>query len=223
MNKLKQSRLAAQADHAAHVLADLERLVAAVKGREEQESKFSKAIAVLKTLSRKEDIPLAIVGGLAAIHYGYERFTKDIGVVVPCGNLDVITRVAPRYGIKVIWRDPKGWHKLHFEGVPIDVVPEGGRARSDSPTNIPGPKQLGVEECVHYAELAGWVETKLSSYRVQDRADVVQVMKATARGKLTKVRGHIGRVHPVYLQRFDELLAAAREEEEQERERGGSR
>jgi hypothetical protein len=31
----------------------------------------------------------------------------------------------------------------------------------------------------------------------------------------------VGKVHPVYLQRFDELLAAAREEKQQERERGG--
>src|SRR5918911_313703 len=92
----------------AKAMASLERVVAAVKGQEGRESKFAKALAALQTLSRKENIPLAIVGGLAAIHHGYERFTKDIDVVVRSGQLDVLARVAPRYGIKVIWKDPEG-------------------------------------------------------------------------------------------------------------------
>src|SRR5207249_8874816 len=116
---------------------NLERLVAAVKGQEEQESKFAKALATLQTVSRKEGIPLAIVGGLAAIHYGYERFTKDIDVVVRSENLDILARVAPHYGIKVIWNDRNGWHKLECEGVPIDIVPEGRKPRKDAPTTIP--------------------------------------------------------------------------------------
>ena len=35
------------------------------------------------------------------------------------------------------------------------------------------------------------------------------------------VHHKIGSAHAIYLQRFDELLAAAKEEKEQERERGG--
>jgi hypothetical protein len=88
---------------AAEALVNLQRMVAAVKGDEVQESKFTKALATLKALARKEGIPLAIVGGLAAIHHGYERFTKDIDIVVQSGNLDILTRVAPQYGIEVIW------------------------------------------------------------------------------------------------------------------------
>ena len=74
---------------AAEAMLNLERTVAAVKGQEMQESKFAKALATLQALARKEGIPLAIVGGLAAIHHGYERFTKDIDVVVQSGNLDI--------------------------------------------------------------------------------------------------------------------------------------
>src|SRR5260370_23845100 len=118
---------------AAEALVSLERVVAAVKGRDEQESKFAKALATLRTLSRKAGIPLAIAGGLAAIHHGYERFTKDIDIVVRSDNLDILTRVAPHYGIKVIWNDPRGSHKLQCEGVPIDVVPEGRKPRDDAP------------------------------------------------------------------------------------------
>src|SRR5205823_6085725 len=135
----------------AEAMVNLERMVAAVKGEQEQESKFARALATLKALARKEDIPLAIVGGLAAIHHGYERFTKDIDVVVRSGNLDTLTRVAPHYGIKVIWNDPDGWHKLQCEGVPIDVVPAGRKPRKDAPSAIPGPEQLGVREGAGYA------------------------------------------------------------------------
>ena len=85
---------------AAEAMVNLERMVASVKGEQEQESKFARALATLKTLSRNEGIPLAIVGGLAAIHHGYERFTKDIDVVVRSGNLDILTRVAPNTGLK---------------------------------------------------------------------------------------------------------------------------
>jgi hypothetical protein len=218
-----KTRLAGDLLRAAEALARLDAIVAAVKGGPGQDPRLARALSTLKTLARKEDIPLAIVGGLAAIHHGYERLTRDIDVVVPTRSLDVITRVAPRYGIKVIWTDPQGWHKLSFEGLNIDVVPQGGKPRKDAPTSIPAPRELGVSEGAEYANLAGWLETKLSSYRVQDRADVVQVMKGTPPAALAKARGRIGKVHLTYLQRFDGLLAEAEEEKEQERERGGPR
>jgi hypothetical protein len=197
-------------------------VVAAVKN-DERRSNFSKALATLEALSRKEGIPLAIVGGLAAIHYGYERFTKDIDVAVQSRNLDILARVAPQYGIKVIWKDPAGWHKLQCDGVPIDVVPEGRKPRKDAPAAIPGPEQLGVREGTGYAGIAGWMETKLGSYRVQDRADVVQVIKVTPPATLRRIRKHLENVHATYLRRFAELLVAAKEEKEQERGRGGAK
>ena len=208
---------------AAEALVNLERMVAAVKGEEPPESRFAKALATLQALARKEGITMAIVGGLAAIHHGYQRFTKDIDVVVQSRHLDILPRVAPQYGIKVIWKDPDGWHKLQCEGVPIDVVPEGRKPRKDAPTAIPNPEQLGVREGADFAEIAGWMETKLGSYRVQDQADVVQVIKVTTPATLRKIRKHLGKAHAIYLRRFDELLEAAQEEKEQERERGGAR
>src|SRR5207248_10542415 len=138
-------------------------------------------------------------------------------------NLELLLRVSLKYGIKVIWKDPEDWHKLQCEGVSIDVVPEGRKPRKDAPTAIPGPEQLGVRAGAGYAAIGGWTETKLGSYRVQDRADVVQVIKVIRPSTVKKIRKHLGTVHAIYLQRFDELLAAAEEEEEQERERGGAK
>ena len=96
------------------LVTKLGRLIAAVKRPGEENSEFDRAIEVLRTLSRKEDIPIAIVGGMAAIKYGYERFTQDLDVVVAKKHLDTLIRVAPNYGIKVIWSDPEGWHKFEY-------------------------------------------------------------------------------------------------------------
>jgi hypothetical protein len=69
---------------------------------------------------------------------------------------------------------------------PIDIVPEGRKPRKDAPTSIPAPAHLGVREGAGYASIGGWMETKLGSYRVQDWADVVQVMKVTTPAMLRK-------------------------------------
>ena len=204
-------------------LAEFERLIMAVKGQGGEASKIGSAQAVLKDLALEEGIPLAYVGGLGAIYHGYERTTKEIDVVVPKSALDAIIRVAPKYRIKVVSKDPDGWHKLHFGGVDIDVVPEGGKPQRHVPTTIPGPKQLGVAKGGNYAGLPGWMETKLASNRIQDRADVVQVIKRSSPASLAKVRNHLAKVHRVYFRRFEELHVAAEQEKAQEQERGGRR
>ncbi len=203
--------------------AKLERLVAAVKRPGEENSEFDQALDVLRVLSRKEGIPIAIVGGMTAIKYGYERNTQDIDVVAARQHLDPLVRVAPTYGIKVIWNDPHGWHKLEYGGVRIEVIPEGGKPRKNAPTTIPGPRQLGVAEGMDYANLEGWMETKLASDRRQDQADVVQVLKKVDLAAIERIRAHIAGVHSIYLRLLEELLTAAEEEKEQESERGGPR
>ena len=67
------------------------------------------------------------------------------------------------------------------------------------------------------------METKVGSYRVQDQADVVQVIKVSTGAKLRRIRKHLGKTHATYVRRFEELLEAAEEEKEQERERGGAK
>lgn len=203
--------------------AKLGRLIAAVHRPGEQQSEFDRVLDVLKDLSRKEGIPLAIIGGMAAIKYGYLRYTKDIDLVAGRPHLDTLIRVAPKYGIEVIWHDPHGWHKLEFARVRIEVVPEGAKPNRDAPTTISGPLQLGVSRGADYASLEGWIETKLGSGRRQDQADVVQVLKKTAPEAIAKARDHIGQVHCIYLRLFDELATAAEEEKQQEAERGGPR
>lgn len=203
--------------------AKLGRVIAAVTHPGERNSEFDRVLDVLKDLARKEGIPIAIIGGLAAIKHGYRRLTNAVDMVIARQHLDTIVRVAPRYGLKIIWHDPHGWHKFQYEDVRIEVVPEGGKPRKDAPTTIPSPQQLGVSEGSDYASLEGWTETKLGSGRAQDRADIVQVLKKIAPSAIEKVRDHVGKVHSLYLRLFDELAVAAEEEKQQEAERGGPR
>lgn len=202
-------------------VAKLGRLVAAVSRTGADNSEFDQVLDVLRTLSKNEDIPIAIVGGMAAVRHGYERLTVDIDIVIARAHLDTIIRVAPRYGIKVIWQDPRGWHKLQLAGVRIEVVPEGEKPSKDAPTTIPGPKQLGVIDGMDYASLEGWMETKLGSGRRQDQADVVQVLKKASPDAVARIRAHLTGVHGLYVRLLDELAAAADAEKQQERERGG--
>ena len=53
------------------------------------------------------------------------------------------------------------------------------------------------------------METKLGSYRVQDRADVVQVLKVTTPATVKRIRKYLGKAHAIYLQRFEELPSEA--------------
>lgn len=203
--------------------AKLGRVIAAVTHPGEKNSEFDRVLDVLKDLARKEGIPIAIIGGMAAIKHGYKRYTHDVDVVIARQHLDTIVRVAPRYGIKIIWHDPHGWHKFEYEDVRIGIVPEGDKPRNDAPTTIPSPQQLGVSEGSDYASLEGWIETKLSSGRAQDRADIIYVLKKTDPTTIDKIREHIDQVHSLYLRLFNELIIAAEEEKQQETERGGPR
>jgi hypothetical protein len=223
-----KERLARQAVDAtnAKVVATLKKLdsiIAAVYQPGKENSEFDRVLHVLRTLSQKEDMPIAIVGGFGAIYHGYKRYTHDMDIVVAQRDLDRLLQVVPNYGITVTTLDRNGWHTLHFEGVAIDVVPEGVKPRQDAPTTIPGPKQLGVPAGLGYATLEGWMETKIASARQQDRADVVQVLKKVDPGAIDRIRKHLAQVHPIYLHRFEGLATAAVQEKEQEEERGGSR
>ncbi len=185
-----------------------------------EENRFSRALTDLQRLSLAEGIPLAIVGGLGAIHFGYPAATQDIDIAVASGQLDLLLKAAPTYGFKIAWQATSGWHTLTHGDVEINIVPEGAKARKTSPTTIPGPDKLGVVQGLNYASLPGWIELKISSGRLKDRAHIVEIMKKNPIESLNTVRDHLELVHPSYAELFDQLLEEAQEEESQEQQRG---
>lgn len=186
-------------------------------------NRFTRAFEALNRLAIADGIPLAIVGGLAAIHFGYPAVTEDIDIVVARDDLDRLLADAPHHGFKVQWRSATGWHTLAFEDVEINIVPEGGKARDSSPTTIPGPQALGVAAGLSFSGLAGWVELKLSSGRAKDRTHVVEVLKTLTDAQIAATREYIASVHAQYATLLDQLIAEADDEKRQEQERGKQR
>ncbi len=184
-----------------------------------EENRFTRALQDLQRLAEHQNISLAIVGGLGAIHFGYPSATQDIDIAIDRENLQSVIDVSSRYGLKVAWESKLGWHTLTHDDVEINIVPEGGKARDTSPTEIPGPRQMGLDTGLHYAPIEYWMELKISSGRQKDRAHVVEVLKTMNQTGVEKIRNHLQLVHAQYEQIFIELLAEAETERQQEKGR----
>jgi hypothetical protein len=191
----------------------------AVRNMSSEENRFTRALENLQRLAEKEHISLAIVGGLGAIHFGYPAATQDIDIAIDRRNLQSLIEASSRYGLKVAWESKLGWHTLTHDDVEINVVPEGGKARDTSPTVIPGPQKMGLDNGLHYAPIEYWMELKISSGRQKDRAHVVEVLKLADQPTVDRIRAYLVTVHAQYEQTFVELLGEAETERQQEKGR----
>jgi hypothetical protein len=191
----------------------------AVLNMNSEVNRFTRALQDLQQLALQYHIPLAIVGGLGAIHFGYPAATQFIDIAVGREHLGTIIKAAKQLGFKVAWESKLGWHTLTHEDVEINIVPEGGKARDTSPTLIPGPDQMGVKSGLEYASIESWMELKISSGRQKDRAHVVEVLKVADHSTIEGIRTHIRSVHEAYERVFAELLADAESEHRQEKDR----
>jgi len=205
--------------HALQTLQHRSESVAAVMNTPSSDNRFTRALLALEKLAIQENIPIAIVGGLAAIRYGYPAVTEDIDVAIRRDDLDRLIRVAVEHGFNVTWKADSGWHTLEFGDVEINVVPEGGTARNDSPTKIPSPTEMGVLSGIDYADLPHWAELKISSWRRKDQTHLVEVLKTVSLETEAQIRSHLQSVHSDYVARFDQLAEEARQERQQENER----
>lgn len=218
MSEVEPGRLSSEIMESARILNRGSESVKAVM--EKEDNRFSQALEDLQRLALAEEIPIAIVGGLAAIRYGYPAATQDIDIVVARDQLALLIQTGPKFGFKVAWQSDSGWHTITHGDVEINIVPQGGKARDSSPTTIPGPAELGVAKGLDYASLSGWIELKISSGRQKDRAHVVEVMKQTVADEIAAARVHIDSVHKDYVDIFDQLQKEAQDERQQEQGRG---
>jgi len=193
--------------------------VSAVMNTPSPDNRFTRALGALEELATAENIPIAIVGGLAAIRYGYHAVTDDIDIAVGRADLATLILKAPDYGFRIAWQADTGWHTLEFGNVEINVVPEGGRAKNDAPTTIPGPIAMGVSSGIDYADLPHWVELKISSNRRKDQTHVIEVLKTRPLSIAHLIEEHLASVHADYAMRFRELADEAEREREQENDR----
>lgn len=182
---------------------------------------FEQALTKLENVSRRMRSPLAIVGGLAGIHYQSKVTTLDIDIVVARDRLDEFIDQCVVEGFEVIRRSDLGWHSLEFraggEAVEINVVPEGGKTPRDPefapPT--PSPMELGVSDGLGYASFAGWIVLKLVANREKDRYHLIEALKRVSEAQIAEVVVKLRSLHPSYMHEFQRLVQAAQDENQE--------
>lgn len=186
-------------------------------------NRFSACLAALERVARGLNSPLAVVGGLAAIHHQALVTTLDVDVAVARADRDRFVEEAVRHGFRLQSRSAAGWHRLVFEhpegDVPLHVVPEGENSPRDpphAPAN-PSPQALGVVEGLGYAAFAPWVMTKLVANRDKDRYHLVEALKAASQAQVACAVQLLRPLHSSYMAEFERLVKAAEEESSQAR------
>jgi hypothetical protein len=180
--------------------------------------RYGRVIRALDHLLQAIQCEAVVAGGWAVWRHGYMgRVTQDVDIIVPAERVDELLRAAAVSGFEVLPALPGLWPKLrHKESdVNVDILPEGatpGTPSKPAPTTIPHPSRLGARAAnLAYIELAGLIELKLAAGRARDDGDVVELLRANV-DQVDRLRRHLAGVHEVYVARFDELLARAREQ-----------
>lgn len=183
---------------------------------------FTECLAALTEISAALDAPIAIVGGLAAIHHKARVTTLDVDIVVPKARLGDLVTEGPRHGLVLRRESPRGWHTFVFPhaggAVDVHVIPEGESSPRDpehAPRN-PGPEELGVHRGLGYAEFAPWVVMKLVANREKDRYHLVEALKHANQVQVSEVVLKLRSLHSSYLAELERLVRAAEAERDQE-------
>ncbi len=116
----------------------------------------------------------ALVGGIAAMYYGRQRFTEDVDFAVVPGHMDVLAANAAI--MKEHHFDPSCTYKLyHDSGIDVDIWKDEfsaeivGRAKE---------ADLGGQR-VRIADAHDLIAMKLRAGRIQDDYDISQIVRGT--------------------------------------------
>lgn len=129
-------------------------------------------LPALLALLRATGRPFRIVGGLAVIHHGYVRATRDVDVLVTRDH--GLGEWLATYGF-----EQDGPSRLrHRSGTPVDLLVAGTPSPRPGEPPFPEPADLAPSpRDPEVVGLAGLVTLKLSARRAQDRADLVALLK----------------------------------------------
>ncbi len=149
--------------------------------------------------------PAVVIGGMAVIHYGYHRYTKDVDILYPHSDGLILQRLKKDF--KIVLKAKNGWHHLEHRKtkVRLELIPEGGLTTYGF---IPGPKTVGGEN--GFISLYGLVWLKLVSGRSQDIADMVQLAKVGV--GMERMHAVKDRLPSELKPRYEEVLAQAQKE-----------
>lgn len=162
-------------------------------------------LARVARILRDAKVPFAVAGGFAVIEHGYERFTKDVDLLVRAGDLiramDTLRAAGfrgERTPIGARMRDERTNVIVDLVGTAFDAderaIARSRRAR----------QRLPVIPMEHL------ILMKLEAGRSQDDADVIALLKRGASS--ARIERYLRRTWPRLLPRFRRLAAQARAE-----------
>jgi hypothetical protein len=171
-----------------------------------------RALAALRQVLARAEVPYVIIGGVAVLHHGYARTTRDIDVLVRPTDAALLEPALRAAGFERIagrrWRHGNDGAELDLvlAGAPI---PPAARGTFPDPLAVPRSAREG-----DIADLPPLVALKLASRRHQDVADVVSLLKLLDEGEYLHLEGAVpGQVRA--------LLAELRRDAVDERDGGG--
>jgi hypothetical protein len=138
-------------------------------------SHVDEAVEPTRALLEAAGVEYKVVGDIAVIHHGYQRFTADIDVLVERDAMEKITPLVSEHGFRQI-RNRQLQHVA--TGVLVDVLVEGEQmARVGAPA-FPDPSVVAASPSdARVVGFAPLLELKLHARRAQDIADVVELLK----------------------------------------------
>lgn len=162
-------------------------------------------LARVARILRDAKVPFAVAGDFAVIEHGYERFTKDVDLLVRAGDLiramDTLRAAGfrgERTSIGARMRDERTNVIVDLVGTAFDAderaIARSRRAR----------QRLPVIPMEHL------ILMKLEAGRSQDDADVIALLKRGASS--ARIERYLRRTWPRLLPRFRRLAAQARAE-----------
>ncbi|MBK6689351.1 MAG: hypothetical protein IPG45_33090 [Deltaproteobacteria bacterium] len=138
------------------------------------------ALPAVRALLVAAGVAYKIVGGLAVVHHGYLRFTRDVDVLVGRDGLLKIEPYLARFAFEK--KEPK--RLVHTPtGVQVDFLVEGDLVPRAASARFPAPDLISASVAdPGFVGLGPLTELKILSGRVQDRADVVALLKLVDEG-----------------------------------------
>jgi hypothetical protein len=181
-------------------------------------NRYSEAIESLREMAEEEGIPIAVIGGVATVYHGYERYTKDMDIAVSADDFDQVIRTCYKYGFELgTPLNPRGINTLWYNGLEIELLQEGMfSGDKTNPTALPSPQELGVTSGLGFVDLELWARLKLSANRIKDDADIVEVLKGKGPEEIKKISDYMDKFNPNYARKFQELLHRAMDEKRRE-------
>jgi len=181
------------------------------------EGKLNNALTRLIADLKEHDIDYVVIGAIALLAYGYQRFTEDIDLILTHEGLERFHNELIGLGYAPAFEGARKRLRSTRDGTPIELIAAGefpgdGKPK---PVRFPDPSEASVEiDGVKFPTLEKLIELKLASGmtapdRLKDLADVQELIKI--RG-LTKAFAE--KLSPYVREKYLELLKAV--------EQGGS-